>query len=132
MTLRCCYLPSNFNFPHINSQQELAAFTFCCLILLVILGRVYFRLANFVRRDLRNDENHSGLEFTRLVHFYHAVRAIPVILLSVSFALKMWIYFPRWSYNLVQEKRPYPSLMTGNPRVSGFLRFDAILQGCQM
>lgn len=60
-------------------------------------------------------ENHLGFEFTRLVHFYHAIRTISVVLLSVSFSLKMWIYFPGWSYNLVREKRPYPSLMTGNP-----------------
>lgn len=126
MTLRCCYLPSNFNFPRINSQQELNAFTFCCLILTGNTWPDIFSSKNFVEgATFVMTENHSGFGVLRALSSCRSHY-------SVSFSLKMWIYFPRWSYNPAREKRPYPSLMTGNPRVSGFLRFEAILQGCQM
>lgn len=46
------------------------------------------------------------------MHFYrYRSRCSPNC--SRRSTLKTRIYFSRWSHNLVQEKRPYPSVMTG-------------------
>lgn len=82
--------------------------------------RVHFQRANFSGRPAQfrapNDgKSFAGIsEFTRLVHFYrHRSRYSPNC--SRRSPLKTRIYFSRWSHNLVQEKRPYPSVMTGIP-----------------
>ena len=73
-------------------------------------------------------KNQSEFEFTWVMHFYHAGH----FGLSASSFLKMRIYFFWISYNLVRERRSYPSVMT---RIRGYLdslRFEAILEGRQM
>lgn len=89
----------------------------------ILYSTVITRKCAFSRKKklcatFRNDEEAFG--FTTARAFLS--RRSSYFELSAPFFLKVRIYFPRMesSCNLAREKRPYPSVMTGNLRVSRF------------